>query len=344
MRRTCRLFVALIVFGPAASAFAADRSADEIVKEITAIPQGKTYAEFQTGNTKKAALIGELYKAHPNDARVASFLPMRWTALWQLNKGDEALAEIDKIIATTKVDSLKKEGAYSKAEVLLMKGTARVDAAIKAIDEFDKLAPGDQRTPMLLGSATRRLASGDAKRTALEDRILKDFGDSQFGDMIKGARKQRAAVGKPFDLEFTDAVKGSNVSIKGLKGKVVVIDFWATWCGPCVGEMPKMKTLYAEYKDKGVEFIGVSLDQPKEEGGLDSLKKFVADKEITWPQYYQGKGWDSDFSKSWGISGIPCVFVVDADGNLASVEARGKLDKLIPELLKKAKTSASTGG
>ena len=107
MRTACRLFIGLIVFAPAASAFAADRSADEIVKDNTAIPQPKTSAEFMSGNTQRVELINELYNAPPNAARVASFLPMRWKALWQLNKGDEALAEIDKIIATTKVDSLK---------------------------------------------------------------------------------------------------------------------------------------------------------------------------------------------------------------------------------------------
>ena len=87
----------------------------------------------------------------------------------------------------------------------------------------------------------------------------------------------------------------------------------------------------------------MSLDQPKEAGGLDKLKKFVAEKEIAWPQYYQGKGWESEFSKSWGINSIPCMFVVDADGKLVSVEARGKLEQLIPELLKKKDVPAGAG-
>ncbi len=102
-----------------------------------------------------------------------------------------------------------------------------------------------------------------------------------------------------------------------------------------------MKKLYAEYKDKGVEFIGVSLDQPKEQGGLDKLKEFVAKNQIEWPQYYQGNVWQSEFSMDWGINSIPCVFLVDADGKLATTEARGKLEKLIPEYLEKAKKPRS---
>jgi thiol-disulfide isomerase/thioredoxin len=138
-----------------------------------------------------------------------------------------------------------------------------------------------------------------------------------------------------FELEFTDAISGSTVSIKSLKGKVVVIDFWATWCAPCVVEIPKMKELYTKYRNQGVEFIGVSLDAPKEEGGLDKFKTFVQKKEIAWPQYFQGRGWESEFSTSWGIDAIPTVFVVDTEGKLYSIEGRGKLEEMIPALLKK---------
>ncbi len=183
----------------------------------------------------------------------------------------------------------------------------------------------------------------ETAKAAIEERLVKEFPDTQYAAMILAGRRQKEGVGKPFDLEFTDAIKGSTVSVKGLKGKVVVVDFWATWCPPCVAEMPNMKQLYAKYHDKGVEFIGVSLDQPKEDGGLDALKNFVKKNEIAWPQYYQGNYWNSEFSRSWGINSIPTMFLVDQDGKLVSVDAGGKLDTMIPELLKKKEAAAGTG-
>lgn len=94
-----------------------------------------------------------------------------------------------------------------------------------------------------------------------------------------------------------------------------------------------MKELYAKYQPQGVEFIGVSLDAPVEKGGLDKLKAFVADNEIPWVQYYQGNGWESEFSSSWGVNSIPALFVIDQKGNLHHPRARGKLEEILPELL-----------
>jgi thiol-disulfide isomerase/thioredoxin len=347
MNRIVRpVLAALVACGLAAPAVvvAADRTADEIVKEIDAIKPAKTYAEFLEGNKKKAELIGELAKSHPDDARLAKLLPQRWAALISGGKVDEASGEIDATLAKTKDEALKLDGTYMKAQAALMANRLDASKAMPAVEAFLKLAPKDDRRVTSLLYAALNGTRDPAKKTALEDRILKEYPDGPLTGIIKGERRQKEAVGKPFELEFTDAIKGETVSIKGLKGKVVVVDFWATWCGPCVAEMPKMKTLYAEYKPKGVEFIGVSLDQPKEAGGLDKLKDFVAKNEIGWPQYYQGNFWNSEFSKGWGINAIPCVFIIDADGKLYSTEARGKLETLIPELLaKRDKTSAGGG-
>jgi thiol-disulfide isomerase/thioredoxin len=268
----------------------------------------------------------------------------KWTTQMMLQKTDDAIKECEEIVKSTKNDKLKLEAAWSRALGTYRKNMPKNgEAAIPAIEEFLVLAPKDKRGPSLLSASVANSTDKD-KKIAVEERILKDFPDSPTALTIKGQRRLREAIGKPFELEFTEAITDKTISMKDLKGKVVVVDFWATWCGPCVAEMPNMKKLYAEYKDKGVEFVGVSLDQPKESGGLDKLKEFVAKNEITWPQYYQGKGWESEFSAGWGINGIPCVFIVDANGNLFSTEARGQLEKMIPELLKKAKGDANAGG
>ena len=235
---------------------------------------------------------------------------------------------------------MKKDAAFWKAQIVCF--AASDDAAkIKAVDEFIAFAPKDERGADLLLMLSFNVRGTPDAQKALYQRIVDQYPDSNRAESARGSLRRIDAIGKPFDLEFTEAVSGSEISMKGLKGKVVVIDFWATWCGPCVAEMPKMKKLYAEYKDKGVEFIGVSLDQ--KEGGLDKLKEFVKKEGISWPQYFQGDGWNSKFSASWGINSIPSVFVVDPDGKVSSVEARGKLESMIPELLNRPAPKAGAG-
>ncbi len=244
-------------------------------------------------------------------------------------------------MAHTQNQKLKIEGTYAKTFARLYDGHPGATVVVSMIDEYLKLAPGDPRGATLMSLAADR--TRDAKlKTGLEDRILKEFPESPYAGHIEASRHRVDAEGKPFDLEFIDAIRGTPVSLKKLRGKVVVIDFWATWCGPCVAEMPAMKELYARYHSRGVEFIGVSLDQPQEQGGLKSLRDFVEKNAIPWPQYYQGHGWDSEFSTSCGIHAIPAVFIIDTEGKLHSTEARGKLDTLIPELLKEGSTSRKT--
>jgi thiol-disulfide isomerase/thioredoxin len=109
----------------------------------------------------------------------------------------------------------------------------------------------------------------------------------------------------------------------------VLIDFWATWCGPCVAELPRMLELYAEYNPQGLEVVGISCDN-----SVEPLKEFVADREIPWTQWppMDDKGWHPEATK-WGVRGIPTMFLIDKKGVLRSVEARAELETLIPELL-----------
>jgi thiol-disulfide isomerase/thioredoxin len=348
------------VLASAALALGADRPASDILKDIDAVKlpaldptkvRDRVYVQeyfkqHQEATKTRDKLILELYKAAPDNERIATLMAERWGSTPPGGPQNDALIkEIDDVLAHTKHDKLKVEGTFFKARAQLFKvrqhGEGKLDTT--AIDAFIQLAPKDPRAGRLIYMAA--VSATDPKtRTALEDRVLKEYPDSQFTPMIKGARRRREGIGKPFELEFTDAASGSTISMGTLKGKVVVVDFWATWCGPCVAELPAMKKLYEKFHGQGVEFLGVSLDQPKEKGGLDALKKFVKEREIPWPHYYQGKGWESDFSRSWGINSIPAMFLVDQEGKLVSVEARGKLEELIPGLLAKKTGKTPAGG
>jgi thiol-disulfide isomerase/thioredoxin len=325
----------------AAPGFAADRPADEIVAQIDAIQVPDGPADSKTGDAaKKAELIGELLKAHPADPRLARLLPERWDLLDEAGAVDRVTAEVDAVLAAKTSDpAVRIEAGYYKAELLLDKEDCDPATCLAAVEAFLKLAPKDKRAGMLLYEVAYN-EPDVAKRVTIEDRILKDHRAEQFVEMIEGDRRQRDQIGRPFELSFTDAIGGQVVSMERLRGKVVVVDFWATWCGPCVDSMPKMKRIYAKYKDKGVEFIGISLDK---QGDLPKLKKFVAENGIAWPQFYEGKRFESELVTRWDISGIPTVFVVDRDGKLASVKGVLGLEAILDGLLKEPAKGAAGG-
>lgn len=120
--------------------------------------------------------------------------------------------------------------------------------------------------------------------------------------------------------------------IEASKTTPVLVDFWATWCGPCIAEIPNMVEQYEKYHAKGFEVVGISLDEDKEK--VDS---FVAENKIPWPIIYAGKGWQDPIAQFYGISGIPQLILIGRDGNVITLNARGaKLAERLAELFKDA--------
>jgi peroxiredoxin len=115
------------------------------------------------------------------------------------------------------------------------------------------------------------------------------------------------------------------------KGKVVLLDFWATWCGPCMGEVPNVVNNYAKYHSQGFEILGVTLDK---EDATAQINKVMTKKDMTWPQIYDGKYWQAAIAKLYGINAIPHALLVDGDTGviLADKDIRG--DQLSPAIEK----------
>jgi thiol-disulfide isomerase/thioredoxin len=346
MKRFFLVVCAALVSLPAFTQAEQPRDAEAILKDYQAVKmpaydsskrEDKAYLQTFTEErtqalAKQNELALELFKAHPRHEQAAELIVRRWQNM-RGPESDKAVREIEEFVKEQPDSPKKKEAMYTR--VMLTVNTARPDLAKarELTEEFIREFPKDEWGAQLLTMQAMYTRGDKEAELAIYRRVAAEYAGTSAAKMAQGNVRQIEAVGQPFELSFTDVTTDKPVSIKGLAGKVVVIDFWATWCGPCVAEMPKLKSLYAKYKDQGVEFIGVSLDQPGP--GLEKLKKYVEENDIPWPQYYQGNGWESDFSLSWGINGIPALFVVDAEGNLHSTEARAGLEKIIPELIQK---------
>ena len=147
-------------------------------------------------------------------------------------------------------------------------------------------------------------------------RSVQDNPNTPFADYAKSEITKIEAMRTPMELSFT-ALDGRKVNLAALRGKVVVLDFWGTWCGPCVEEVPFMRKLYATYHDSGLEIVGILTDQLSPE----KIAEFLHAHEITWPQYYDGKA--DAVAKRFSIRAYPTVMALDKRG-IMTTYARGE--------------------
>ena len=124
----------------------------------------------------------------------------------------------------------------------------------------------------------------------------------------------------PLDLKYT-AVDGTQVDLAQMRGKVVLVDFWATWCGPCRGEVPDVVAAYQKYHDRGFEVVGISLDTDQ-----GALNDFTTQNGMVWPQYFDGQGWSNSIARANGVHAIPAMWLIGKDGRLITKDAREDLD------------------
>jgi thiol-disulfide isomerase/thioredoxin len=140
------------------------------------------------------------------------------------------------------------------------------------------------------------------------------------------------------DLPAFTALDGRKVDLAAMRGKVVLVDFWSTNCGGCIQDLPKLKAVFERHHGKGFEIIGVALQNAD---GKRELQNMLDEYQVTWPQYYDGKGWRSDPALSNSVTDLPTNYLIDQQGRIVGFGTRKnpfkaeKIEVKLKELLEK---------
>ena len=250
-----------------------------------------------------------------------------------INSPSKDLAkEAQRLVVVSEAQQILSSGDAKAAEGLVQKTTAMLTA-----DPDDVQTAG---LAMQLAGAFEHMPGGEAVAAA----AYRSFGPAmakssneqiqKMGESFAGTLRRLSLPGHPMEINGT-LLNGKPFDQKTLAGKVVLVDFWATWCGPCVAEIPNVLEQYEKYHKDGFEVVGISLDQERE-----ALEKFVAEQKLPWPILFEepkGDGWQHPLATFYGISGIPTVVLIGRDGNVITLDARGeKLGERLDALFKKA--------
>ncbi len=180
----------------------------------------------------------------------------------------------------------------------------------------------------LAGAAITEGQHGVARQ--VYETLLEIYGDGDgVRQKVEGDLARLDKVGKPAPTVAAKDLKGEAFRLQDLKGKYVLVDFWATWCAPCVAEVPRLQEAYGTYRAGGLEVVGVSLDETPE-----AVTDFVKSRKIGWRQIHNASG-GGDLVEAFGVTTIPATFLIDPQGVITRLDLRGPtLDRTLAKLIK----------
>jgi thiol-disulfide isomerase/thioredoxin len=271
----------------------------------------------------------KILKQETTDKVAASAAQMKLAALTMLASGSiedypqQALAAVTKLKGDSRPAVVKVANEFWNDIRVFNAPTMTPEARKELADELVKAVTESKFSRESLGSAMR-LGDVLASQQKIDEELFEAMG-------------RRIRLPGKFMLLKGKTLTGGELDWASYRGKVVLVDFWATWCGPCVAELPNVKECYEKYHEKGFDVVGISLDQ-----GRDVLEKFVQKEKLPWTQLFdddvqKGEGWSHPMVRYYGIDAIPAAILLDKEGKVVSMAARGEdLPKLVEKLLGKA--------
>ncbi len=180
-----------------------------------------------------------------------------------------------------------------------------------------------------LAQAARTAGAYDVARQVYE-MLLQRYGDSPtLRQKVRGELNRLAMVGKPAPRLVVKDIEGNTFRLEDLRGRYVLVDFWATWCAPCVAEMPRIQAAFARYREGGFEVVGVSLDETKA-----AIMDFTRTRKLPWRQIHNASC-GGDLVEAFGVGSIPATFLLDPQGNVIRLDLRGPaLDQVLSQVIK----------
>jgi thiol-disulfide isomerase/thioredoxin len=307
-------------------------------------PEGETDEEKMEFSSKALnALVtaaDRLLAAKPNEKQTTQAFGMRFQALQaliameqegaheKLEKAMQAAREskIEDVVGmgwqlfigdrTSRWSELDPKDKQAFFDAVIAKinadGPNPMDAAIVQVTAGSLDGTDDEFVVKLLEAAVPLLAKS-------EDKDVKEaLAQANFEGMLRRLK----LPGNQIEISG-ELLSGGKVDWESYRGKVVLVDFWATWCGPCRAEVPNILEMYEAYHDKGFEVLGVSLDETPE-----AAKKYKAEMKLPWdslfPTSEDDRGWNNPLARHYGIGGIPTAILVDKDGKVVHMNARGE--------------------